>query len=215
MSIEVFYDIISPYAYLGMELLSRHQLSHEQEITITPISLGSVLGATNNPGPANIAPKRKVALFDVCLQCRRHDVEILGPPAHPFIPLTVLRFIHSINDQQERFRMALHINKLCWKEGKAVDSEESLISALEDSGELKEEWRDLRGFIKQGAGRKKLKEATQRALDLDVFGVPTFRYNDINFWGSDRLELLDLYIKDPSQFANTNYERMINLPSGM
>ena len=211
--IQVFYDIISPYAYLGLERLSKSVLRNDFEIELLPISLGTVLGETGNPGPANIPAKRGGALFDACMQCRRYGVEIYGPPQHPFMPMTAMRFIHSISDLNERFETALLVNKLCWANGLAVDTEEALLTALEGVGVLKEEWKDLSGFIRAGRGRQGYKAATKQALELNVFGVPTFRYDEINFWGSDRLELLEMYIADPSQFDDMNFDKMINTPS--
>ena len=111
------------------------------------------------------------------------------------------------------FETALLVNKLCWANGLAVDTEEALLTALEGVGVLKEEWKDLSGFIRAGRGRQGYKAATKQALELNVFGVPTFRYDEINFWGSDRLELLEMYIADPSQFDDMNFDKMINTPS--
>ena len=213
--LEVYYDVISPYSYLGLELLKKSPLAENLEIEILPISLGTVLGETGNPGPANIPAKRPGALFDVCLQCRRHGIEIYGPPAHPFMPMVAMRFLHAISDLSERFDMALLINKLCWADGLAIDTEEALLAALEGANALKDEWRDLSGFVKANRGRQGYKQATRAALAKNVFGVPTFRYNEINFWGSDRLELLELYVADPSQFEDMHFERMMNLPSGL
>ena len=174
-----------------------------------------ILGRTGNPGPANIAPKRKVALFDFCMQCARFDVPAIGPPEHPFNPMPLTRFIHSIDDEKLKYKATLFLNKHCWGEGKAVDTEEAISEALKQSEFFQTEWEDISLFIKENNGRRKLKEATARALDADVFGVPTFRYDGINFWGSDRLDLLQAYIDDPDKFQNTNYEKMINTPSGL
>ncbi len=214
-TLEVFYDIISPYAYLGLELFSRHELSKRIQFTITPVSLGLILGKTGNPGPANIAPKRKVALNDFCMQCIKHDIPAIGPPEHPFNPMPATRFIHCIDNQDLKFKAALAINTHCWGKGHAVDTEENISEALKDTDFFQDEWSDISLFIKERNGRKRLKEATARALELDIFGVPTFRYQNINFWGSDRLELLQDYINNPQKYSNSNYEKMLNTPSGM
>ncbi|MCH2205920.1 MAG: DsbA family protein [Lentisphaerales bacterium] len=213
--IEIFYDIISPYAYLGLKLFSKHKISQEVQFTITPVSLGSILGSTGNPGPANITPKRKVALYDFCLQCIKHDIPALGPPKHPFNPMPATRFISCIEDHELRFKAALFINKCCWADGLAVDTEEALTDLLKKTDFFQNEWEDIYAFTKANGGRKKMKMATNRALELDIFGVPTFRYDNVNFWGSDRLELLEDYIENPDKYQNTNYQKMLNTPSGM
>jgi 2-hydroxychromene-2-carboxylate isomerase len=214
-NLEIFYDVISPYAYLGLELFSQRPLSNQVNFTITPVSLGIILGRTGNPGPANIAPKRKVALLDFCMQCTKHNIPAIGPPEHPFNPMPATRFIHCIEDNKLRFKAALALNKECWGNGNAIDTEERITETLKNTDFFQEEWQDANTFIKEHGGRKKLKEATYRALELDIFGVPTFRYNEVNFWGSDRLELLKAYIDSPQQFTPNNYEKMLNTPSGL
>ena len=213
--IEIFYDIISPYAYLGLELFSRHEIFKKIPFTVTPVSLGSILGSTGNPGPANIAPKREVALLDFCFQCVENEVPALGPPQHPFNPMPATRFISCINDNELRFKAALYLNKCCWADGLAVDTEEALTEHLKKTDFFQSEWEDIYIFTKTNGGRKLMKSATKKALELKVFGVPTFRYDDINFWGSDRLSLLESYIENPDKFKNTNYQKMLNTTSGM
>jgi len=214
-NLEIFYDIISPYAYLGLELFSRSSLSNDLNVSLTPVSLGTILNKTENPGPANIAPKRKVALLDFCMQCTLNDVPALGPPHHPFNPMPSMRFIHCIEDQELRFKAALAINKQCWAEGKAVDSEELITECLKSTDFFQDEWEDIYSFTKSNGGRQLLKKATARALELNVFGVPTFRYDDVNFWGSDRINLLQEYIKNSEKFKNNNYEKMLNTTPGI
>jgi 2-hydroxychromene-2-carboxylate isomerase len=213
--LEIFYDIISPYAYLGLELFSRDELSKESEFDITPVSLGSILGATGNPGPANILPKRKGALLDFCMQCELNNIPAIGPPRHPFNPMPATRFIHCIDNMKLRYKAALHLNKACWAKGIAIDTEDAIKECLESTDFFQTEWTDIDSFTKANDGRKKLKFHTSRALELDVFGVPTFRYDNINFWGSDRIDLLKAYITNPAKFQHSNYDKMINTPSGM
>ena len=213
-NLEIFYDIISPYAYLGLELFSRSKLSKEIDFTLTPVSLGIILNNTGNPGPANIAPKRKVALLDFCMQCTRNDIEALGPPHHPFNPMPAMRFIHCVENKELRFKAALEINRQCWAKGKAVDSEELITDALKKTDFFQDEWEDIYTFTKELGGRQLLKKATAKALGINVFGVPTFRYDDINFWGSDRIQLLEEYIENPGKFKNNNYEKMLNTTPG-
>ena len=212
--LEIFYDIISPYAYLGLELFSRSELSKKLTITLTPVSLGTILNKTDNPGPANIAPKRKVALLDFCMQCTKNNIPALGPPHHPFNPMQAMRFIHCIQDPELRFKAALAINRECWAKGNAVDVEDAISNTLKKTDFFQNEWEDIYSFTKSNGGRQALKKATARALELNIFGVPTFRYDDVNFWGSDRIQLLEEYVKNPDKFKNNNYEKMLNTTPG-
>ena len=42
---------------------------------------------------------------------------------------------------------------------------------------------------------KEMNEYTKEAIDLAVFGAPTYIINDQIYWGQDRLDFLERYIK--------------------
>ena len=215
-NIEIFYDIISPYSYLALELFDRSELKDKVEVKITPVALGSILQSTGNPGPAGVEVKRGEALRDCCMQAQRQGVKLLGPPKHPFNTLPALRFISCIDDDQERYNAALAINQACWAESKDVSIEEGIEGVLRETSLMKSEWEDVYSFVKERRGRQVLKQATARALELKVFGVPTFRVNDkMNFWGSDRFELISDYLERPDFYDFSAYERMLNIEGGM
>ena len=53
-------------------------------------------------------------------------------------------------------------------------------------------------FIKEDLNKnfKNIYEAnTQEAINMNIFGVPTYIYNNEMFWGQDRLELLEYSLK--------------------
>ena len=214
--IEVFYDIISPYSFLALELLKDCDLRKECDFTFTPVALGAILGSTGNPGPAGIELKRSEALRDCCMQAQRLGVNLQGPPKHPFNTLPALRFLACLEDQELRLEAAIAINHACWSQSKPADTEEALQDIMTEVGLMRPEWEDIYEFIKANKGRQVLKKNTARALELKVFGVPTFRINDtMNFWGSDRFDLIRDYIARPDFYKFDNYERMLNIESGL
>ena len=207
--ITIYYDVISPYAYMGLELFKRSSLFKEQKFELIPVLLAKLLQFTNNPGPNGIELKRYPIIMDTCLQAKFFDIELQGPPKHPFINLPLMRFLHCIDNQKLRFEVALILNKACWARSISVEREEEIIAILAKEY-WQDEWRDLDKFIKENNGRKKLKDATSKALENNIFGVPTFRYKEVNFWGSDRIKLLEEFIKNPQYYLDNSYEKMIN-----
>ncbi|MFT6146289.1 MAG: 2-hydroxychromene-2-carboxylate isomerase, partial [Myxococcota bacterium] len=57
MSIEFFYDIVSPYSYLAMTQMARIADEAETEVHWRPFYLGAVFKATGNAPPA-LVPAR-------------------------------------------------------------------------------------------------------------------------------------------------------------
>ncbi len=56
---------------------------------------------------------------------------------------------------------------------------------LESVGQRAGPWLDRAA---QAANKQKLREQTERAATLGIFGAPTFALGEELFWGNDRLE---------------------------
>ena len=208
--ISIYYDIISPYSYIGLELFKRSRLYKDEEFELIPVLLINLLREYKNPGPNGIEGKRLSIIKDTCLQAKFFDIDFIGPPRHPFINLVPMRFLHCIDDMSLRFKIALILNRACWGLGKAVEAEEQVVKILQDKNILNEQWEDLDVFIKQNKGRQRLKEATALAISKKIFGVPTFYYDKNIFWGSDRLNLLEDYKARKDFYKNINYEKILS-----
>jgi predicted DsbA family dithiol-disulfide isomerase len=64
-----------------------------------------------------------------------------------------------------------------------------------------------------GEGVKaQLRENTDEAIRLGVFGVPTFAVDDHLFWGIDATEMLLDYLDDPQLFDSDEMKRLAYLP---
>ena len=78
-----------------------------------------------------------------------------------------------------------------WKDNIDISNEENLSKILEKC-EI-----DINFFnesIKQQKIKDELKELTNNAFEMDIFGAPTFIVNKKLFWGQDRLDYaLDEY----------------------
>ena len=80
-----------------------------------------------------------------------------------------------------------------WRDNLDISKEEILILLLE---QCKIDKNIFFKIIKDPVIKDKLKNATQIALEKEVFGAPTFIVNNKIFWGQDRLEFaLDEYNK--------------------
>ena len=50
-------------------------------------------------------------------------------------------------------------------------------------------------FAQSDVVKKELKKYTEDAIKLSVFGAPTYIIDDQVFWGQDRLDFVERYIK--------------------
>jgi 2-hydroxychromene-2-carboxylate isomerase len=152
-----------------------------------PVLFAGMLQAHGNKGPAEIEAKRAYTFRDVMRQAARQGLRFVGPPGHPFNPLTALRMCLAIDSQPDRRRFALGLFSACWERGEDISDAQVLVRLAREC--------DLDGeALLAAAGRVEIKQQlaahTERAIVDGVFGVPTFRYRDELFWGGDRVDAL-------------------------
>ena len=72
-----------------------------------------------------------------------------------------------------------------WKDNLDISIEKNIEKILTDCEINHAVFKD---GIKEQKIKDKLKDLTNKAFELDVFGAPTFLVNNKLFWGQDRLE---------------------------
>lgn len=173
---ELFIDFISPYAYLAAESV------FDPDTRLTPILLAALLNHNGQKGPAEIPDKRRYTFKHVSRMAHQHGLSIQPPPAHPFNPLLPLRVATL------RPELILPIFRQCWRDGQAIDTPESLAGLCD--GET---------LARAGEAKQTLRENTERALQLGVFGVPSLVVQGEVFWGFDSFPHVKAFLegKDP------------------
>jgi len=85
-------------------------------------------------------------------------------------------------------RLAGALLAACWAEERDISSVETLKAIAGDAG------LDGKALLAAGEDEKtvaRYEANTAEALEIGVFGAPTYVYRDEMFWGQDRLDFLD------------------------
>jgi len=77
---------------------------------------------------------------------------------------------------------------------KQLWSEEKNIETI--SSNLKIDFKELSALAKSEEISKIYKNNTEEAVEKNVFGAPTYIFNNELFWGQDRLEFLERTLKN-------------------
>ena len=181
-----YFDPVSPYAWLAAAALPRIEQAGAS-VALQPVLFAGLLNAHENKGPAEIPAKRAYLFRDVMRQAARLGLPFSGPPGHPFNPLLALRMSVALTDPQERRRFALTVLSACWEAGEDI-SDAATLSRLARACALDGD--ALLAAAQQPAVKQRLADATARAVEDGVFGVPSFRLGDELFWGGDRIDAL-------------------------
>ncbi|XP_022366091.1 glutathione S-transferase kappa 1 isoform X5 [Enhydra lutris kenyoni] len=188
-TLELFYDVLSPYSWLGFEVLCRYKNIWNISLQLRPSFIAGIMKDSGNQPPA-LLPRKA--------QYLRNDVRLLGQyvqvPMH--LPkdffsvilekgsLSAMRFLTAVS--MEHPEMLEKVSRELWMR---VWSR-----AAEKAGMSSEQARGLLEKISTPKVKNKLKETTEAACKYGAFGLPiTVAHLDNQthmLFGSDRMELL-------------------------
>lgn len=181
--IDFYLDFISPYAYLAFEQLPRALEGLSYDVAYRPVLFAGLLGHHGQLGPAEIASKRDWTYRQVLWLAEQHGIPLQLPAAHPFNPLALLRLAWACARQGTPSRWVCeNLFRHVWRSGAAADDPTRL-------AELTARLAPARDAAGESA-RQALRAATDEAVALGVFGVPTFGVDGRQFWGLDALPML-------------------------
>jgi 2-hydroxychromene-2-carboxylate isomerase len=205
MNGQLYFDVISPFAYLMLEQIDR--LPKDLNIEYRPILLAGLLDHFNHKGPAEIPSKRIFTYRKVLLDADNLGVPLRFPPAHPFNPLSLLRLALLVGNDLDRIRT---ITRRVWVDGVIPETEAELddLGAAVGVAEASQ-------AIRHDEVKRQLRQNSQYALENGVFGVPTMVIDGQLFWGADSIDMLTAFLADPDLFQRGEMARISNLPVGI
>ncbi|XP_040021775.1 glutathione S-transferase kappa 1 [Gasterosteus aculeatus] len=202
--VEVFYDVVSPYSWLGFEIMCRYRNVWNIELKLRPAFLGGVMQGSGNKPPGVIPNKFQYMGKDLARLSEYFDVP-LQTPADPFEvmfnkgSLNAMRFVTAVQEREKLGdnqveRVSRELWRRIWKEDKDITEPSSLSEAAMKAGLSDGEIKEVLELSSSKEIKDKLKSATKNALDHGAFGFPLLVCH-VNgkpevFFGSDRFELM-------------------------
>lgn len=188
-TVEFFFDVGSPAAYLAWTQLPAMCSSAGASIDYQPMLLGGVFQATGNQSPMTVAAKGRYLQGDLEHHARRYGVAFRHNPHFPINTLTLMRGATAVQMLQPE-RLADYLGAVypaIWVDQKNMNDPAVVAAVLQDAGF------DPTALLAQAADpqvKERLKQVTQDAVARGVFGAPTFFVDGQMFWGQDRLEFV-------------------------
>ena len=191
-----FYSVASPFAHLGNKRLIEISKKYSVEIIEKPIDLvGKVFVATGGvPVPQRHISRQNYRLLELkrwgeFLNIKINQKPKFFPPKDPHIP--ALFCIASI-DMGIKIEFGMKVLEQLWAQENDISNLETLKLIAND---LKINFEDLNKLAMSDKIKNIYEANTQEAINMNIFGVPTYIYNNEMFWGQDRLELLEYSLK--------------------
>ncbi len=195
------FDPISPYAWLAFARLPQALEGLSVAVEYRPILFAALLQQWGQKGPAEIEPKRAWTFRQVHWLAQRHGIAIDTPAQHPFNPLALLRLLWACAPEggtPNRWQVET-VFRHVWQGGADANEPARLAALAADLKPL----RDPAGADVKLA----LRQATDAAQRLGVFGVPTIECEGRLYWGFDALDMLADALRGGAWFDGPAWER--------
>ena len=208
--ITCFLDFISPYACLAFELLPEALKGLSTSVSYKPVLFAAMLKHHGQLGPAEIALKRDWTYRQVLWLARSRGLPLQMPTSHPFNPLPLLRLALACSPEAEPASPNRYICETIfrhvWRGGAEAADAQRLETLTRQLAPLREPHSDQ---VKTA-----LKNNTDEAIALGVFGVPTFLVDGKVFWGLDALPMLRDYLLGDAWFDGPDWDAGANVLTG-
>ncbi|WP_291918446.1 2-hydroxychromene-2-carboxylate isomerase [Limnohabitans sp.] len=198
-TIHFYVDFISPYAWLGFDALPRALEGISHRMVHKPVLFAALLKHHGQLGPAEIPTKRDWTYRQVLWLARQQGMPLQLPALHPFNPLGLLRLATACDADGEPSRYVCEkIFRHVWCTGQDAADAERLAALTAE----------LAPALDPGSAQVKLalQKHSQEAMDLGVFGVPSWVVDGRVFWGQDALPMLRAYLLGDAWFDGPDWQ---------
>jgi len=195
-TIRLYFDFISPNAYLAWTQLPKLAEKDGASIEPVPVLFAALLERHGRLGPAEIPVLMRWMWKNVLRKATLLGVPFNPPAHHPFNPLLALRLASLPGDESRRRSVIDALFRAVWAHGIHVSEPEAVQRVLDASGL---DGANLVAQAQRSEAKVRLREQTDEALAKGVFGVPTMELNGEIFWGYDDFPHLELALagRDP------------------
>jgi 2-hydroxychromene-2-carboxylate isomerase len=197
-----FYDFVSPFSYL---LLEQYDKWPGLPFVMTPATLNELYGHWRERLAYDVPAKRVFMYRYALFRAEQLGIPFKMPPVHPFDSTKPMRLAAAIRADVNAVR---EIFRFIWREGRDPSTPDGFALlcerlAVEDGPAL----------VEREEAKAQLNRNNADAIELGVFGVPTFWMNKQLFWGEDALAMVLYCARTPNWLESKEVKRISKLPS--
>jgi len=206
MAIDFWFDFASSYSYLTIQRIEQAANRAEVDINWRPFLLGPIFASQGwDTSPFNIyKSKGRFMIRDMERKCHEMKIPFCSTAPLPVRSVLSARLaiaaFHHPKYQTRAPELCKNISNALWGYGKDISKQDILVQIITDMGI---DFDALSQHAESTDIKPILRENTQEAIDLGVFGAPSFTVNaeltNISvglierptpelFWGDDQLE---------------------------
>eukprot|EP01095_Lingulamoeba_sp_RSL-Kostka_P015274 TRINITY_DN697_c0_g1_i1.p1 TRINITY_DN697_c0_g1~~TRINITY_DN697_c0_g1_i1.p1 ORF type:complete len:230 (-),score=79.77 TRINITY_DN697_c0_g1_i1:88-777(-) len=213
--ITFYYDVVSPYSYIGFEMILRYENFWNIDLDLQPFFLGGIMGASGNSPPATVPAKAMHLTKDLRRNSKYYGINLETPVFFPTNTIKAMRFLQVIKESslENKRKVLIQFSRSFWEcywGGKEIDigTVEGITAVYKYYNETNEDcklsdevFNQLLEKINDNNIKQILKDHTTVAAEQGCFGAPwivvNYNGNQEEYFGSDRFHLIAQQINQP------------------
>ena len=190
--IDYYLTPVSPWAYLGAPRFNAMVEKYKADVRVMAVDLGRVFSVSGGLPLAKRPPQRQAYRMMELKRWRDYLGMPLNlqPKGFPVDAALASRLVAAAREQSQKAAL-----DLCFALGRAVWAEERNLGDADTLEEIVTECGLDPARLFAAANGDAVKAAyeadTAKAVEMQIFGAPTYVLNDELFWGQDRLDFLE------------------------
>ena len=186
--IDFYFDFSSPYGYFAAEKIEPFAAKHGRTINWRPTLLGAAFKVTGGKPLPEWPLKGDYSKRDMVRSARFHDIPFKLPAPFPVGTVSACRaFYASPKDKQVALAKALY--RAYFVENVNIGEADNVLKVAGSLG--------LKPDLSDSSLKEKTKSEVEASIARGVFGSPYFIVDNEPFWGIDRLDQLDRWLRGP------------------
>jgi 2-hydroxychromene-2-carboxylate isomerase len=194
--LEFYFDFSSTYGYLGSHLIDALGAKHGREVVWKPILLGAAFKATGLPPLPSIPLKGDYAFRDVLRCARYYGIPYRHPSVFPIATQAPARAVWWMQGQDpvkaKQLARALYDAYFQHDVNVSNPSDTARVAAAA----LGIEAGAVEAALSDQAVKDRLRAEVEAAIARGVFGSPIVFVDDEPFWGVDRFDHIDRWLRE-------------------
>ena len=188
--IEFYFDVGSPYSYVGFHRIQHIAAQHHAEIIWKPMLLGGVFKATGNSSPMAVPAKARYSMRDLKRWSDLWQIPVQMNPHFPINTLQLMRLITAVQlfQPEEFLNVLTGIFNAMFGQPRNLNDLNELIQLMQELGL---DVAQVKLWLEDEKVKSELKVITEEAIARGVFGAPSWFVDDELYWGVDHLHFVE------------------------
>ena len=183
--IDFYFDFSSPYGYLAAQKIEPLAARHGRSVTWRPMLLGAAF-KVSGAGPLPSVPlKGEYSKRDFFRSARFHDIPFRIPDVFPISTLHACRAFYATGSVP----LAKSLFRAYFVDNLNIGEADNVMKIAASLG--------LKPDLNDQAVKDKTRAEVDAAVARGVFGSPYIVVDDEPFWGMDRFDQLERWLREP------------------